>query len=251
MSEKDSRRSSFSSGNNGYGAPRSKPNAQIQQLFARLTQEIDEKNPSNPIFFVVDFLCKHYPQHLAGFAAVWNANPELEKDRLMVVEFFRFQKLPTEVASHFTNAGFDTLETLCTLTGDALDDIERFNSVRWLPGHKVRLQQTFSDIVGRVRAFRQDREKLLHIARLATGHCDHPTVLTRTNVPRVPALTCGPNPIPPIRSVHQEQQPVMLNPPALTGVAFTSAGGMNTIPMGYETTGQTASVSRPLLVTPM
>lgn len=60
------------------GRPSSRPNSpgqgnsQVHQLFARLTQEIEEKNPANVIFFIVDFLCKHYPKHLAGFASIWN-----------------------------------------------------------------------------------------------------------------------------------------------------------------------------------
>ncbi|EAA17227.1 hypothetical protein, partial [Plasmodium yoelii yoelii] len=35
-------------------------------------QEIDENKPSDVIHFIVDFLCKHYPEHLRGFEAVWN-----------------------------------------------------------------------------------------------------------------------------------------------------------------------------------
>ncbi|EZG57138.1 hypothetical protein GNI_099250 [Gregarina niphandrodes] len=220
--------SSISSSNHQVGAgaiPQYSNNPQIEQLFARLGQEVDEKNPSNPIFFVVDFLCKHYPGHLCGFASVWNANPELERDRLMVIEFFRFQKLPTEVASHFTNAGFDTLETLCSLTPETLDEIERFNQTRWLPGHKVRLTQTFSDIAGRVRAFRQEREKLMQVARLANGYCDHPTVLTRTNVPsgRAPAITMGPNPVPQATiAPTPARAPVSIQPGAMTGMPVSA-----------------------------
>lgn len=45
---------------------------QVRQLFNRLVQEIEEKNPANVIFFIVDFLFKHYPQNLAGFANIWN-----------------------------------------------------------------------------------------------------------------------------------------------------------------------------------
>lgn len=38
-----------------------------------LAQEVEEARPRNAIHFVVDFLCKHYPEHLKGFASVWNA----------------------------------------------------------------------------------------------------------------------------------------------------------------------------------
>eukprot|EP00922_Rhytidocystis_sp_ex-Travisia-forbesii_P028968 GHVS01042441.1.p1 GENE.GHVS01042441.1~~GHVS01042441.1.p1 ORF type:complete len:295 (-),score=59.20 GHVS01042441.1:331-1215(-) len=164
------------------GSGRRAPNTQVQQLFARLNQEIEDQKPSNMIHFMVDFLCKHYPEHLQGFASVWNGDPDLEKERLLVVEFFKAQKLPTEIAAHFTNAGFDTLETLCTLTSESLDDIERFNQTRWLPGHKVRLQQTFSDIAGRVRVFREDREALIRAVRGNMSFCHHPTVVSKANI---------------------------------------------------------------------
>lgn len=147
----------------------------VQQLLARLAQEIDEREPSNVIHFIVDFLCKHYPEHLHGFEVIWNGDPDLEQDRLLVVEFFKTQKLPVEISAHFINAGFDTLETLCTLSTNSLDDVEKFNSIRWLPGHKVRLQQTFNDITNRVRLFKDERDTL--IKSLRTG-----LVLPQTNI---------------------------------------------------------------------
>lgn len=153
--------------------------SQVAQLFARLQQEVEEARPRNAIHFVVDFLCKHYPEHLKGFASVWNADPELERERLLVVEFFKAQKLPIDIAAHFTSAGFDTLETLCTLTAESLDDIEKFNQTRWLPGHKVRLQQTFADIAGRVRAFTEERDYLF---RAATGYCPHPQLVSKQSL---------------------------------------------------------------------
>merc|ERR1719473_2282213 len=99
----------------------------------------------------------------------------------MVIEFFRFHKIPTGIAAHFTNAGFDTLETICSLTMENLGDIEAYNNTEWLPGHKVRVQQVFSDIAGRIKAFNVEREKLLQLARLQYGHCDHPTIAARIN----------------------------------------------------------------------
>uniref|UniRef100_A0A7S1F758 Uncharacterized protein n=1 Tax=Noctiluca scintillans TaxID=2966 RepID=A0A7S1F758_NOCSC len=127
----------------------------IAQLFARLSQEIEEHQPKNCVHFIVDFLCKHYPEHLHGFAAIWQMDPDLERERHEVVDFFKAHKISTAVASHFTNAGYDTLDTLTTLSPDSLVDIEAFNNVKWLPGHKVRLQQIFGEISTRVRAFRQ------------------------------------------------------------------------------------------------
>ncbi|KAL8424687.1 hypothetical protein Efla_006472 [Eimeria flavescens] len=161
--------------------------SQVAQLFARLQQEIEEAKPGNAIHFIVNFLCKHYPEHLKGFASVWNADPELEKERLLVVEFFKAQKLPTDIAFAVMNTYHlrlqgkrlllrMQLETLCTLTAESLDDIEKFNQTRWLPGHKVRLQQTFADIAGRVRAFTEERDYLI---RAATGYCPHPQIVSK------------------------------------------------------------------------
>jgi len=127
----------------------------VAQLFARLAQEIEENKPKNCIHFIVDFLCKHYPEHLHGFASIWQMDPDLERERHEVVNFFKVHKISTAVAAHFTNAGYDTLDTLTTLSPDALLDVEAFNNVKWLPGHKVRLQQIFSEISARVRAYRQ------------------------------------------------------------------------------------------------
>ncbi|CRG97879.1 stripes inner membrane complex protein, putative [Plasmodium gallinaceum] len=137
----------------------------VQQLLARIAQEIDEREPSNVIHFIVDFLCKHYPEHLHGFESIWNGDPDLEQDRLLVVEFFKYQKLPVEISVHFINAGFDTVETLCTLSANSLDDVEKFSNTRWLPGHKVRLQQTFNDITNRVRRFKEERDSLIKSLR--------------------------------------------------------------------------------------
>lgn len=127
----------------------------VAQLFARLSQEIEEQKPKNCIHFVVDFLCKHYPEHLHGFASIWQMDPDLERERHEVVNFFKAHKISTAVAAHFTNAGYDTLDTLTTLNKESLVDVEAFNNVKWLPGHKVRLQQIFGEIAARVRAYRQ------------------------------------------------------------------------------------------------
>eukprot|EP00918_Siedleckia_nematoides_P029983 GHVU01064644.1.p1 GENE.GHVU01064644.1~~GHVU01064644.1.p1 ORF type:complete len:247 (+),score=28.76 GHVU01064644.1:334-1074(+) len=218
----------------------SKQGVAARQLFTRLTQEIDEQKPANTVFFVVDFLCKHYPDHLQGFASIWNTDAELDKDRTLVIEFFKFQKIPNSVAVHFTNAGFDTLESLCTLTRESIDDIESFNKTKWLPGHQIRLKQMFSDIAGRIRAFRQEREKLMQIARLTSGHCDHPAIMTRTNLPpnhHIPALSYGPNPLPRVRPLPMGPQTTSITPPNFQTVTFTSSAANSGAGMPMVHTG--------------
>jgi hypothetical protein len=140
-------------------------NAAVAQLFARIQQEIDREKPPNCIHFIVGFLCKHYPEHLHGFASIWQSDPDLERERFEVVNFFKSHKISTAVAAHFTNAGFDTLDTLTTLNPDALVDVEAFNNVKWLPGHKVRLQQIFSEISARVRAYKQQNMGTSYVSK--------------------------------------------------------------------------------------
>lgn len=141
----------------------------VAQLFARLSQEIEESKPKNCIHFIVDFLCKHYPEHLHGFASIWQMDPDLERERHEVVNFFKAHKISTAVAAHFTNAGYDTLDTLTTLSPDSLLDVEAFNNVKWLPGHKVRLQQIFGEISARVRAYRQQQQANDNGPRFSSG----------------------------------------------------------------------------------
>eukprot|EP00931_Biecheleriopsis_adriatica_P068605 TRINITY_DN42536_c0_g1_i1.p1 TRINITY_DN42536_c0_g1~~TRINITY_DN42536_c0_g1_i1.p1 ORF type:complete len:338 (-),score=66.13 TRINITY_DN42536_c0_g1_i1:103-1116(-) len=160
-------------GGGGGGGAGSGSMAAVSQLFTRLAQEIEEQRPKNCIHFVVDFLCKHYPEHLHGFASIWQMDPDLERERHEVVNFFKAHKISTAVAAHFTNAGYDTLDTLTTLSPDALVDVEAFNNVKWLPGHKVRLQQIFGEISARVRAYRQQYGEGAHHPRKHHSHHHH------------------------------------------------------------------------------
>lgn len=160
-------------GGGGGGAGGYSSSAAVSQLFARLSQEIEEKQPKNCIHFIVGFLCKHYPEHLHGFASIWQMDPDLERERHEVVNFFKAHKISTAVAAHFTNAGYDTLDTLTTLSPDSLVDVEAFNNVKWLPGHKVRLQQIFSEISARIRAYRQETEKVQRAPSPRAGGAHH------------------------------------------------------------------------------
>ncbi|VWU51030.1 stripes inner membrane complex protein, putative [Hepatocystis sp. ex Piliocolobus tephrosceles] len=158
----------------------------VQQLLARIAQEIDQKKPANVIHFIIDFLCKHYPEHLNGFSAIWNGDPDLKNERIQVVEFFKYQKIPVEIATHFINAGFDTIDTLCTLSTNSLDDVEKFNSTKWLPGHKVRLQQTFNDVTNRVKDFKEKKEassKSSNVRYINTPNMHNPILLPKVSTP--------------------------------------------------------------------
>jgi len=179
------------------------------QLFARLNQEIDEHNPKNCIHFIVDFLCRHYPEHLHGFASIWQMDPDLEAERQEVVNFFKAHNISTAVAGHFTNAGYDTLETLMTLSPECLVDIEAFNNVKWLPGHKVRLQQIFQEITARVRVYRtQQQKERSHGAATVPQGAVHP-------------VAAMPGPVVTYRTV---QQPVLALPPTATAPTLTGHG---------------------------
>jgi len=196
--------------------------AATAQLFARLTQEIEEARPKNCIHFVVDFLCKHYPEHLHGFASIWQMDPDLERERHEVVNFFKAHKISTAVAAHFTNAGYDTLDTLTTLNKETLVDVEAFNNVKWLPGHKVRLQQIFGEISARVRAYRQQYGNSGQKARPSAHHViDHhatssyasPAHTYPTTASYAPAMAVGGYQAPQLMNSgsHLAPQPIILN----------------------------------------
>jgi hypothetical protein len=204
--------------------------AAVSQLFARLSQEIEEKKPPNCIHFIVGFLCQHYPEHLHGFASIWQMDPDLERERHEVVNFFKSHKISTAVAAHFTNAGYDTLDTLTTLSPDNLVDVEAFNNVKWLPGHKVRLQQIFSEIAARVRAYRQANPNQ---TKQVVGRPQSPVTVSRVGVPtsNVPAIG-GPR-----EYVVGVSQPVRVGPQApmaIAGVDTNHDGRPNVMVAGVD-----------------
>ncbi|KAF4736776.1 hypothetical protein FOZ63_018324, partial [Perkinsus olseni] len=88
-------------------------------------------------------------------------DPDVQREKIDVVNFFRVNKMSAQIAAHFINAGYDTVETLESLTPGDLQDIETFNDAKWLPGHKVRLVQLFSDIQDRVRQYKSDCSALI------------------------------------------------------------------------------------------
>ncbi|EWC76893.1 hypothetical protein C923_02444 [Plasmodium falciparum UGT5.1] len=140
-------------------SPKNYSRRAVSKLLNCLSEEIEKQQPKNVIHFMVDFLCKNYGSHLRGFAHVWDVDIELEKEKKLVIEFFKSQKLTTEIAKHFINVGFDSMESLLYLNVHILDDIEKFNKVNWLPGHKIRLQQMFSNIDENVKKFYMEYEE--------------------------------------------------------------------------------------------
>ncbi|AFZ80542.1 hypothetical protein BEWA_033990 [Theileria equi strain WA] len=129
----------------------------IMDLFTRISEEIALNQPKNIVQFIVDFLCKNYPDHLHGFSNIWNSDPELEHSRIVVIEFFKHNKLPVEIASHFTRAGFDTLDAIASLNKESLPDIEKYSDAEWLPGHKIRLLRLFENIEEHISEFKRER----------------------------------------------------------------------------------------------
>ncbi|KAF4689289.1 hypothetical protein FOZ60_001766 [Perkinsus olseni] len=135
--------------------------AAVHKLFARMERQIEISKPANTIHYIVDMLCRYYPEHLHGFATIWSMDPDVQREKIDVVNFFRVNKMSAQIAAHFINAGYDTVETLESLTPGDLQDIEAFNDAKWLPGHKVRLVQLFSDIQDRVRQYKSDCSALI------------------------------------------------------------------------------------------
>ncbi|SBT70851.1 conserved Plasmodium protein, unknown function [Plasmodium malariae] len=119
---------------------------EVSKLLDCLSEEIEKQQPENVIHFMVDFLCKNYASHLKGFAHVWDVDLELEKEKKLVIEFFKSQKLTTEIAKHFINVGFDSMESIVHLNAHILDDVEKFN------------KQMFSNIEENVKRFFDEYE---------------------------------------------------------------------------------------------
>jgi len=218
-------------GREGYVAgPANSSMAAVAQLFARLSQEIEETQPPNCIHFIVNFLCKHYPEHLHGFASIWNMDPDLERERHEVVNFFKSHKISTAVSAHFTNAGYDTLDTLTTLSPDQLVDVEAFNNVKWLPGHKVRLQQIFSEIPARIRAYRQAHPNQTAQVVGHVGMPGHPvapsSILAAHALPTTVSPSGHPSGVPgaPREYVVGASAPVRVGPQALGAPPMASVG---------------------------
>ncbi|GIX65876.1 stripes inner membrane complex protein, putative [Babesia caballi] len=130
----------------------------VEEVFERINEEIARKQPKNIIKFIIDFLCEHYPEHLHGFAKLWKADPELESSRMSVLQFFNHFHLPVDVACNFTDAGFDTLDTIMTLNKDSIAEIEEYSGAQWLPGHKVRIYAIFEDIKKNVEDFKREAQ---------------------------------------------------------------------------------------------
>ncbi|KAF4662767.1 hypothetical protein FOL47_006060 [Perkinsus chesapeaki] len=185
--------------------------AAVNKLFSRLEKEIEKEKPDNTIHFIVDMLCRSYPEHLNGFASLWNSDQHVQRERNDVVNFFRSNKISAQIAAHFINAGYDTVETLETLTPESLQDIEAFNDAKWLPGHKVRLIQLFTDIHDRVQQYKNDctAHMLPYLAR-------SPATVTSYPIPTQTLLTSSvmgggglgsSTPFPPYQStLHQPPQ---------------------------------------------
>ncbi|KAK1937371.1 hypothetical protein X943_001393 [Babesia divergens] len=132
----------------------------VEELFERISEEFSKTQPKQVIKFIVDFLCENYPEHLHGFAKLWKSDPELESSRVKVLQFFNFYHIPVDVACNFTDAGFDTLDTILTLNRDSLADIESYSKAQWLPGHKIQLYSIFADIKKHVDEFNRESQLL-------------------------------------------------------------------------------------------
>ncbi|EER03990.1 conserved hypothetical protein [Perkinsus marinus ATCC 50983] len=118
----------------------------VHKLFHRLERQIEMTKPANTIHYIVDMLCHYYPEHLRGFAAIWSMDPDVQREKIDVANFFRVNKMSAEIAAHFISAGYDTVETLESLTPGDLQDIEAFSKAKWLPGHKVTIRLRISPL---------------------------------------------------------------------------------------------------------
>lgn len=131
----------------------SKDDENLIKLFENIKAAFKEVKPTNVPEFVVQFMFSHYPSHLVKAPELLNCDVNLAKDREIIRSFFVFYKLGSAVVNPILNAGYDTLDSLATLRPDKISEIERLNSLTFLPGHKVRLEAILSDISLRIKVF--------------------------------------------------------------------------------------------------
>ncbi|EKX72973.1 conserved hypothetical protein [Theileria equi strain WA] len=163
-----------------------KPASQLEKadkLLTYLAKKIEESKPANTVHFIVDVLCTYYPTHVPYFSKIWFYDKELDAEKQNVRNFFKHNNSTSTIAQHFINAGFDCLESLTYLTTDILEEIQAYNNVQWLPGHKVRVHQIFQNITQLVKDYSdflktQKRTKLQYITRTIPEHgitrCEYP-----------------------------------------------------------------------------
>ncbi|EDL44274.1 hypothetical protein PVIIG_01529 [Plasmodium vivax India VII] len=119
---------------------------ELNFFFKILSNAMEKNNKSNIYISLMDILCKNFPSYIGLFAHLWFQCKVLLAEKLILIEFFRQLKINSEIINHFFNYGYDSFETILSITPQDLANVQEFNKVTWLPGHTFRLKMIFSQI---------------------------------------------------------------------------------------------------------
>lgn len=119
---------------------------ELKFFFKILSKEMRKYNKSNIYITLMNILCRNFPSYIGLFAHLWFQCKVLLAEKLILIEFFRQLKINSEIIDHFFNYGYDSFETILSMTPHELTKIQEFNKVTWLPGHTFRLKMIFSQI---------------------------------------------------------------------------------------------------------
>ncbi|SOV24011.1 conserved Plasmodium protein, unknown function [Plasmodium sp. DRC-Itaito] len=141
--------------------PTLKANKNELKYFFHIIKNMMKKNihnNDNIYILLMNFLCKNFPSYIGLFAHLWFECKILLAEKLIIVEFFRQLKINSEIIYHFFNSGYDSFETLLSITPHDLIKIQNFNNVIWIPGHSFRLKMIFSNIKNYFKIFIQQND---------------------------------------------------------------------------------------------
>ncbi|SOV79549.1 conserved Plasmodium protein, unknown function [Plasmodium sp. gorilla clade G3] len=141
--------------------PTLKANKNELKYFFHIIKNMMKKNihnNDNIYILLMNFLCKNFPSYIGLFAHLWFECKILLAEKLIIVEFFRQLKINSEIIYHFFNCGYDSFETLLSITPHDLINIQNFNNVTWIPGHSFRLKMIFSNIKDYFKIFIQQND---------------------------------------------------------------------------------------------
>eukprot|EP00923_Selenidium_pygospionis_P044595 GHVN01077090.1.p1 GENE.GHVN01077090.1~~GHVN01077090.1.p1 ORF type:complete len:415 (+),score=91.28 GHVN01077090.1:139-1383(+) len=108
--------------------------------------------------------------------------------RVELIEFFKHHRLPVQMAIDFIHAGIDSLDVFANQKPCTTNYVECHNKVKWLPGHRVRIEQVMARAKDNVAAYR------------GYTPAPHPSHLTY---------------FPPTPTQHQSLQPLTYPPPKM------------------------------------
>ncbi|ANQ11188.1 Uncharacterized protein PCOAH_00051950 [Plasmodium coatneyi] len=131
---------------------------ELNFFFKILSNAMEKNNKSNIYISLMNILCKNFPSYIGLFAHLWFQCKVLLAEKLILIEFFRQLKINSEIINHFFNYGYDSFETILSITPQDLKNIQEFNKVTWLPGHTFRLKMIFSQIEKYFKLFIQQND---------------------------------------------------------------------------------------------